>query len=84
MPDPRDVAREIVGAEVRLTRLLQNYMRREPYLPIVKDALQKEYAEDWPHLVPRYRMVVTASKKGKQRVDLVERSAVDRLGALEC
>lgn len=75
---------ELRKRQYELERLLRNYMLREPYRPIVEDALRKEAAER-RLIPPEYRLVVCFDAhigRWKSRVYLVLRSAVELLGDL--
>ncbi len=83
---------EITEAERRLSKLLREYRLRDPYEPIVQDALRETFKERWPELAEDYEIRTRQRREMEDHValegpfalevELVERSAVDRLGNL--
>lgn len=76
---------EITEAERILSRLLRDYRLREPYEPIVQHALRETFEESFPELAEDFAIRMRRGHKPGPltlAVELVERSAVDRLGNL--
>jgi len=74
------------NAEVRLNKLLENYLRREPYRPVVLHALRETFKERFPNLAENYDIRIKwywqpgdAEEPSIGKVTVFELSAVDRL-----
>jgi len=72
-------------AEERLNKLLENYLRREPYRPIVLHALRETFKERFPNLAESHGVRVKwywrpgNPERPRGKVTVYELSAVDRL-----
>ena len=75
--------------EHRLSKLVNDYRRREPWTRICEHALRETFKENYPTWAANYELRIkwtgpTGVNQRAQRghVELVFRSAVDRLGEL--